>query len=114
MIHSLAMAFGYIFLENFYISVPIILVMVLTIVLKRWFKFAIPEAIVSAIYWLLIIGGIVVPVILIIQMYSYPKGIDRLAVFVTLMVASPLYLGASVAIAAYPRRLLFRESEEVP
>lgn len=108
------MAFGYIFLQNFYISVPIILLMTLTIVLKRWFKFAIPEAIVNAIYWFLIIGGIIVPVPLIIQMYSYPKGIDRLAVFVTLMVASPLYLGASVALAAYPRRLLFWGSKEVP
>lgn len=112
MMHSLAMTFGYIFLENFYISVPIIFLMMLVIVVKRWFRVPISESIVKGIYWFLIVGGVVVPVTLIIQMYSYPKGLERISVFVIFMVASPLYLGASVALVAYPRWLLFWRRNE--
>lgn len=96
-----------VFLDNFYFSAFMITVLAILLAVSRWSSQMVPDKLVLATWWFLVLGGIAVSAWLIVQFFSYPQGVDRLAVIVVFLGAAPLFIAALLAIFVLRPRKIF-------
>jgi hypothetical protein len=101
MINAINTLLTRVFFDNFYLSAAITIGLVIILALKRWSNFFIPGVLAVSVWWFLVLSAGAVAALLTVQFFSYPKGIDRLAILAVFSCATPLFVAAALAIFVF-------------
>lgn len=94
-----------IFLDHFFITTSILVLLTSTVVSYRFFKLNVPSILILSIWYSVVSIAALVFAILIIDFFSQGKGLDRLASIPLLLGVSPLLLCFFVLVFMYPKKL---------
>lgn len=96
--------FSIIFLDNFYLTTAVWLILLGSLVSRKLFHFNYSYAIAISSWIFLVIAAIAVAAILAIDFFSHPKGLDRLTLVPYILGASPLFGCAILALFFFPKK----------
>jgi hypothetical protein len=93
-----------IFIDLFPISLIVPLVSISLLVFRRFFGFNYSYQLAVIIWNVLIAAAGIIAAIMLIEFFSYDKGIERLALVPLILGASPLFLSALVSLFLLPKK----------
>lgn len=93
-----------IFLDNFYFSLVIFLLLVSFLLLRRFLGFRYPYSFAIFTWSALVIIGSLVAVLLLLDFFSHGKGMERLTLVPLILGASPLFVCTLAALFIFPKK----------
>ncbi|MEO5933217.1 MAG: hypothetical protein ABIQ08_06670 [Duganella sp.] len=93
-----------IFLDNFYLTTGLWLILLASLVARRFFNFDYPYSLAISSWFFLVVTAGIVGGILAIDFFSHHKGMDRLTLVPYILGASPLFVSAILAAFMLPQK----------
>lgn len=91
-----------IFLDHFYLTTSLLVLLTATVVLCRFSIIELPRASILAIWYAIVIPSVLVLTFLIVDFFSQGEGLDRLGRIPLFIGVSPLFLCSCILIFVFP------------
>lgn len=95
----------HIFLDYFYITTSILVLLTGIVIAYRYLKINLPLIIPLSIWYLVVSMAVLIFAFLIVNFYSTGPGLDRLASIPLLLATSPLFVCFLILVFIYPRKI---------